>query len=65
MTLTIEDLLELSRIGIVVHERTDVSLSEMCHDIIEDMTEEIHQADARIEFDKALPTIVTDSICIR
>lgn len=65
MTQTLDDLLELSKIGVVVDSWQEVDVREACDIIVSDLEQEIASAGAEIAIDPQLANIFGDELRVR
>lgn len=65
MTQTLDDLLELSKIGVVVDSWQEIDVKEVCDVIISDLENEIAVAGAEIAIQPQLASIYGDELRIR
>lgn len=65
MRQTIDDLLELSRVGRVTNEPIDVDVSEMLATLVDAMTLSLEKAGARIDVQPGLPIVRADPVRLR
>lgn len=60
MAQTIEDLLELSRIGVVIRESKRVNIRELVESVLADLQSDILTADAKLEMETPLGVVTAD-----
>ncbi len=65
MNGTLEDLLELSRIGVVRHAPLEIDLTETCRAIAADLASELETAGADLRIADDLPCIFADEVRMR
>ena len=65
MVKTIDELLELSRIGRVVHDPVPVNISELAQQIADEVSTTHDVGSARVDVQPDMPTLVIDPIRIR
>lgn len=65
MSLTVDDLLELSRIGMIVNEFREFSFGECCNTVLTDLTSLIREKTPQIEVEGSETIIYADEIRIR
>lgn len=62
MTLLLDELLELSRIGRVASPSEEVSMSELCNEVVAYLAGPIREADATVVVAPDLPTVIADRV---